>query len=463
MKPSSKLERRVWELHPLLPDLTLRQFEWARGQFGQTAYFNARKGMITGTYRCTECGHEWSGQANAEAVCPNCGATLKVEACKKKKYRKCGYFVTINEIAEFVIFRYWWFDHLLQVDRRLSCEASEVMQIWNNQNGNEVVIARNKSMFNYYKKNIFSMGTPMSIKRPGSDKYYYSIDIRDIGYEDVYTDDLPKRMSYVSWEPYKAKDVDTVFFMKNFLKHPMVETLMKAGKRELLAALLRRKCFDADDEYRKAYIKSTKLALNHGYFDEDEHDPLTWVDFIKQLVDLNLDWHNPIVALPKDLDEKHTEYSIQIQKILAKRKLLEDLERNKKMQAQYDEQRKKFFKFQIREGEIIIQPLKTIMDFFVEGGEMHHCVYSNSYYDMGTHSHSLILSARKGDDWNKPKKFLETIEINLKTFDIIQSRGHCNKSTEFHDRIVKLVEEHMNEIKELAKPKKKQETTKNAA
>ena len=37
-------------------------------------------------------------------------------------------------------------------------------------------------------------------------------------------------------------------------------------------------------------------------------------------------------------------------------------------------------------------------------------------------------------------KRIETVEVSLKTLKVIQSRGVCNKLTEYHERIVELVE-----------------------
>ena len=61
---------------------------------------------------------------------------------------------------------------------------------------------------------------------------------------------------------------------------------------------------------------------------------------------------------------------------------------------------------------------------------MHHCVYSNEYY---LKPNSLILSATING------KRVETIEVSLKTLKVLQSRGVCNKNTEYHDRIIELV------------------------
>ena len=61
---------------------------------------------------------------------------------------------------------------------------------------------------------------------------------------------------------------------------------------------------------------------------------------------------------------------------------------------------------------------------------MHHCVYANRYYRR---SECLIMTAIVGE------KHVETIEVNLKSFQIVQSRAVCNGTSEYHDRIIQLV------------------------
>ena len=36
-------------------------------------------------------------------------------------------------------------------------------------------------------------------------------------------------------------------------------------------------------------------------------------------------------------------------------------------------------------------------------------------------------------------KRIETIEVSLRTLEVVQSRGVCNKNTEYHEQIVNLV------------------------
>ena len=40
-------------------------------------------------------------------------------------------------------------------------------------------------------------------------------------------------------------------------------------------------------------------------------------------------------------------------------------------------------------------------------------------------------------------KRIETVEVSLSQLKVIQSRGVCNKQTEYHDKIVRLVNDNM--------------------
>lgn len=74
------------------------------------------------------------------------------------------------------------------------------------------------------------------------------------------------------------------------------------------------------------------------------------------------------------------------------------------------------------------------------GRAMRHCVFVNEYYKK---DNSLILSA-KDKDGNR----LETIEVNTKTFQVIQSRGVCNQNTPHHNEIINLVNNNMYRIRQ---------------
>ena len=104
----------------------------------------------------------------------------------------------------------------------------------------------------------------------------------------------------------------------------------------------------------------------------------------------------------------------------------------------YQKLKAKFFDVEFSDNLIQISVLRSVREFLEEGTAMHHCVYSAKYF---LKDDSLILSARVGDE------HIETIEISLKKMEIVQSRGVCNKNTEYHDRIIALVKKNMNLIR----------------
>jgi hypothetical protein len=88
-----------------------------------------------------------------------------------------------------------------------------------------------------------------------------------------------------------------------------------------------------------------------------------------------------------------------------------------------------------------ITALPTVESFYKEGAAMHHCVGAMEYFKK---ENSLILSARVNG------KRAETIELSLKTYEIIQSRGKCNQDSQYHQRILDLMKKNMKQIQKLA-------------
>ena len=90
----------------------------------------------------------------------------------------------------------------------------------------------------------------------------------------------------------------------------------------------------------------------------------------------------------------------------------------------------KFFGIRFTDGAIQVHVLESVQEHLDEGVAMHHCVFDNAYY---LKENSLILSA------TIEGRRIETIEVSLDTLKVVQSRGVCNKNTEYHEQIVSLV------------------------
>ena len=112
----------------------------------------------------------------------------------------------------------------------------------------------------------------------------------------------------------------------------------------------------------------------------------------------------------------------------AKAEAQQEIEKLREKETGFAEAKGKFFGILFSDGTITVRVLESIEEMILEGKFMHHCV--GDYYSKVD---SLILSATIDG------KRIETVEISLSKLAVIQSRGVCNKNTEYHDRIIGLV------------------------
>lgn len=140
---------------------------------------------------------------------------------------------------------------------------------------------------------------------------------------------------------------------------------------------------------------------------------------------------------PTDLKGEHDRYLEKKREQQAKERIKEKRAKALAEEERFKELKSKFFGIHFSDGLIQIKVLESVEEHLVEGEIMHHCVFSCSYH---LKAESLILSA------TIEGRRIETVEINLKTLEVVQSRGICNQNTEYHDRIVALVNKNRNLI-----------------
>lgn len=455
MQPKNKNEKIVWELHERLPKLSKEAKHFAMLHVGgkQTAYFNKRKDAVIGKYKCTVCGYEWDGQGSQETKCPHCGCDLKVEATKKRKANNYGFFVDAQTCGDWLVLRYYWFDHNLNTDGSVRNDFYEVMQLWYDKDANEVVMAQNKAMYPNMVRCPFNRWSGMSIKRPRMNKpYYYGFNILDTPFDSIYTENLPKHFKYVDWSKWDRYEIADV--LPYFRKYPMLEMLLKMNRRDILKAMFRNNRI-ANPEL---YFNSIRLAIKNNYqpvMQPKDGDLNAWFDMLPQLLRLGKDWRNPHYVCPPDMRKVHNKYTDIISE-------MESLEKAAKMEKQYKAARKMFFGLDIGDDEIHIQPLESVRDFYNEWKEMKHCVYSCEYFNMQKHPDSLILSARTGD-WHNPIKYLETIEVDIRSFTIRQVHGHCNADSERHQEVIDIVKANLPMVKKVVDDYKAEQAKKSKA
>ena len=122
-----------------------------------------------------------------------------------------------------------------------------------------------------------------------------------------------------------------------------------------------------------------------------------------------------------------------------RRRAEERLLREKENEEEFKALKSKFFGLVISDNEISVKVLESIEEYCQEGNTQHICVFSSSYH---LKKNTLVLSARIGDT------IIETVEVDLQTLKVVQCHGKYNKDTEYHERIIDLVNSNARLIKE---------------
>ena len=409
MKPRNKFEKAVLEQSKHLRPITKTQSKWAFRECIDHFAYRLPKGRTT----CMDCGHSWTmDKPKDTCTCPHCRAKLLVRETFERKLQQKRYFTTLTAYGEYQVLRMF----LLVAEMEKGCKAEhyvlEIGQYWWNAQGRKALVAIQRILGHYV--DTFSFCAPMAI-RNDNEAYQYA------AYSQIYpkfkvTDTL-RRNGFED----DFHDIAPTILIPALLSDSRAETLMKAGRMEHLRYFLNNKStFDA-------CWQSYKVATRNGYEIEDIS---LWCDYVDMLRRLNKDIHSPKYVCPTDLHREHDRRQHELRR---QREREEKEKRRKKAmedEKRFHELKSKFFGIRFTDGTIQVHVLESVQEHLDEGVAMHHCVFDNAYY---LKENSLILSATiKG-------RRIETIEVNLDTLKVVQSRGVCNQNTEYHDQIINLV------------------------
>ena len=357
-----------------------------------------------------------------------------------------AHFIVVTTKGDWQVLRHFYQYGTFKYKKLFSVQYLECMQQWF-KDGHYVFMSLNRQMG--YCNDAWCSGQQMSIKRGRMEGYVLS-DPRDIGYAMTIYANVQDKFSYLPSDSETMLRVDRMFRAVN--TNAFWETVIKKDPK--LFTWFDRGGFTEDKEKTAA----AKIAMRYGY----KFQCPEWSDLIDMLKYLGKDLHNPYYVCPKDLIAMHDKMTVMAankrkrlsEKMAAARQLgkereeLRRLEKQKEMIKFYPKKRKKFFGLIIEGKGIEIRTLQSVQEFMDEGAAMCHCVFANGYYDMSKHPNSLIMSAKIDG------KRVETIEVDLKDYKIVQSRGKHNSVTSYHDTIVGLVNDNMDKIREINSPRR---------
>lgn len=219
--------------------------------------------------------------------------------------------------------------------------------------------------------------------------------------------------------------------IKLLLTDREAEMLEKNGQYALLALKYDR----GYAEFAMPYAHAVRIAVRNRYRIKDA---TLWLDYLGLLTYFNLDTHNAHYVCPRNLREAHDRLHRRHEKAEARRRAEERMKEAAKWEEKYRNAKGKFFGICFGDGNITVSVITSVADIAEEGKEMHHCVYSAGYYKR---DNCLILSAK-----DREGRRLETVEVDLGTFKVVQSRAVCNGVSPYHDRILELVNDNIHLI-----------------
>lgn len=438
MKPRTKIQKEVERLRVTLPELTDAQKRYAYKHCFTHGGWLRRDGNVM----CTECGHLFKPDKltkKIEAVCPHCGTRLRVDHSKKMKDVKTETFLIMTVCGGFQVLRFFIADRRCRAGHECAYGIYEAIQHWIDRRGRTVFVARPLS-YTYYHYTI-SSSRPMEIRGTRGHENMYNLGASAVYCRRKYLPELIRNGFKGDFHGCYPLDIVTAL-----LSDPMAETLIKAKQTALLAWYL-----SSSHNFLKPYWSSVRICIRNGY---TITKPQEWVDMVQAMIELGYDVRNPHYVCPSDLHGMHQRF-MRLKR--EHRERIEAEDKRKKfavLDAEYLARKGRLLGLCITDGELELKPLQIVAEFEAEGDAMHHCVYDMEYYKK---ANSLILSARIGG------KRIETVEVSLNTFKVLQSRGVCNQNTEYHKRIVELVESNSAQIRKLMPRRKAKNKERGAA
>ena len=439
MKPKTALQKKVAKLSATLRPITATQRQWAYCHCVEHFAYRTKSGTMT----CSDCGHQWkSGNGSlfdtlAVCKCPLCGAELKVDDTRKRTYKETRYFSVITTCGGFQVIRVAQIRHVSRKGEPMKFYCNEVVQRWISPDGKVTTMALLRACAFHYC-DLWALESGMEPR--GHNDLYDNV----VTWGDVYP-----RMNVIPQlrrNGFKGDfhGISPIRLFKRLLSDPRIETLIKDGRIEEMKYFILNP-LNADD-----FWASYLIAGRHRY---QINNISMWCDYLRMLVNLGQDIRNPKNICPEDFLEAHDKANRRIE--AKHRKEYAGAERRREIERREREQRRllqeqqreeefkalksKFFGLIITDNEISVKVLESIEEYYEEGNVQNICVFSSEYYKKAD---SLILSARIDG------KIIETVEVDLQTLKVVQCHGRNNEDTEYHKRIIDLVNSNAKLIRE---------------
>lgn len=439
MIPKTDRQREIVALSATLPPLTETQRQWAINHcFSHRAFYSKKRAW------CSQCGKSFKLEGTSgliadligdTTICPHCGTHLTVVNSRRQKIDERWYYTVITTCKGYQVCRNFIASKYIEIGGSPVFDIREAVQNWINANGHEEVVARPCKCLPSGCYDNWNFSKPMELRDVRKRPMCYRPDKYQVDGAWIYPNRtlLPK----LKRNGYTGR-------CNTLPQSEMIKLLLTDREAEILAknkqfSILGYKYKKGYREFCTPYAHSIRIAIRNHYI---VNDASMWFDYLELLAYFHLDTHNPHYVCPKNLKAEHDRLLARKRRVEARKaeeaKRLEAV----KWEEQYRAEKAKFFGICFGNENITITVIQSVADMADEGKAMHHCVFDMGYYKKPD---SLILTAR-----DPAGNRIETIEISLKTFSVVQSRAKCNGTSERHDEILALINQNINLIKQAA-------------
>lgn len=410
MKPRTRYEKQVSALNEELTPISQKAVEWAVRNVVEHISFRTSGHKCT----CGGCGNNFDHEGKGKyARCPICNGRLNVVDTLKRKAGRASYFSTTEAVSGLQVLRVYLLKMEYKKGRRVRTCFDEVCRLWLNAEGRLALTSVQRNSGYYFDS--FCWATDIELRNMTEVHWV-------ISNTHVYSrySAIPKlRRNGLKG---KLPDCHPARLMQAVLTDSRIETMMKSKDYKAAAYFVSR------PSDLSLCWPSYKIAARHSYMPEDYS---LWCDTIRLLDRCGKDIRSVKYICPTNLKTAHNHWLKKLNDMEERRRRKELMEKAKADEAEFYRQKSCFFGIVITDNELEISVLNSLEAYKEEGIQMKHCVFQCEYYAKAD---TLILSAHDHQGHR-----YETVEFSLTEGKVIQSRGVRNTNTEYHDRIIELV------------------------
>lgn len=426
MKPRNKKQHDVLLASGQLKPISVEQIKWAEQRILPGYYVNHRK-----TSWCLECGQSFKKEIGLVASiggvdCPSCRLPLKKIEDYRAGATRAEYWAVIDRTKNYQVVRMLITYKHMKKGQPVKLFTDEVMQHFICENGSLISLSKKTNVFAGGCVDSWIHSSELELRNNSSAHQYRASFSPEIIYPKMKVLPMLRRNGFRS----SFHGISPVTFFCQLLSNRRFETILKAKQYQLLRL---------GEQKISFYWSQIRLCIRHGY---KVCTPSDWTDYIDLLNNFGKDTNNPHYVCPQNLRREHDRYVDKHIRSMREQKVKEQAERISAEDPLYMKAKGVYFGLCIQAGDLVIEPLKSVRQFIEAGEYLKHCLFANDYYKK---EKSLILAAKLNE------AYVETVEFDLGSMQVVQSRGFQNRATEYNALIVEAVNNNKNKIAKLAR------------